>query len=96
MDRVHRVFKRLDVGKLWLSKLPGDEITFADETSGYEFINSKYAESSSISEKKKKREMKDKRKAFRPDEQCGEKKDLTASFGAWELVLRNIKIKTVM
>lgn len=43
--------KRLDEGKLWLSKLPGDAITFADETGGSQFINSKYAESSSISEK---------------------------------------------
>ena len=52
MWRVHRVIKRLDVGKLWLSKLPGDAITFAEETGGYQFTNSEYAESSSLSESK--------------------------------------------
>lgn len=56
---------------MWLSKLPGDAI--ADETGGYQFINSKYAESSSVSEKKK-TSMKDKRKPFCPDKQYGEKK----------------------
>lgn len=52
-DRARRGFKRLGVGKLWLSKLPGDAITFADETGGHLFINSKYAKSNSVSGEKR-------------------------------------------